>query len=114
MGFITPLPSILMYCLSPGGTVKHFNGDVTATSKFWCSVAASGDAIFAYLCAVALLKKSDEIDTIVVRSNFLYSIFHFGAFWYWHLNGEKHPAPAMYPVALVVSTAALVAWGKVV
>ena len=112
MGVITPIPSILMYVLMPGGTVKHFNGAVTNTSKFWCSVAASGDSVIAYLCAVALIKKSDEFDKIVVRGNFVYSIFHVGAFWYWHLHGEKHPSAVMYPLGLGVAVAALLAWGQ--
>nr|CAG4717932.1 unnamed protein product [Naegleria fowleri] len=116
-GALLPLPSIALYILTPGGTVKHFNGEVTPTSKFWCSVAASGDAAISALCWHVLLMKNresemgEEVKRLVIRVNWIYGLFHFGAFWFWHMKGEKHKNPWFYPLSLAISTAALLAWG---
>ncbi len=113
MGAVLPLPSILLYVLVPSGTVEFFNGQPTPTSAFWCSLTASGDATVSFLCFCALLTKSTEVHVLVVRSMAVYSIFHFGAFWFWHHHGDSHP-PAVasgYPVSIVISLAAAAWWG---
>jgi hypothetical protein len=115
MNFVLPLPSIVMYLFSPGGTVKHFGGEVTNSSKFWCSIAASGDAVIAYLMLMGILDKgrNKELFKLIVRSTTVYSLFHVGGFWYWHLYGDQHPqGSAMYPIGLAVAAAAFVAWGR--
>lgn len=115
VGFLTPIPSIALYVLVPGGTVKHFGGQISNSSKFWCSLTASGDAVIAYLMLTGILDKGKNpwLFKLIVRSSFLYSIFHFGGFWYWHTFGEKHPqGAAMYPTALAMCLAALIAWGR--
>ena len=111
---VAATPSIIMYLAVPGGTVQHFGGQPSNSSKFWCSTAASGDALVVYLCLVALLDggKTPGLFKTVVRGNVLYGLFHFGAFWYWHLYGsEPHPTPLMYPISLAVCAAAMAAWG---
>jgi hypothetical protein len=111
-GAVVPLASAVMYLVSPGGTVQHFNGEVSATSKFWCSVTASGDIAFSYLMFAGIYSKSEEVRRLVIRACWLYSVFHFGAFWYWHTVGDAHKSGLMYPASIVIATAALFAWGK--
>ena len=114
-GAATAFPSVCMYAMAPGGTVQHFGGAITNSSKFWCSTAASGDilVIFWNLVALHYNNKIPEITKNVVRGNFIFSIFHFGAFWYWHVKGDPHPqGVAMYPFALAVAFASLLAWGR--
>lgn len=112
---ITPLPSILLYVLSPAGTVKFFGGVPSPSSRFWCSIAASGDALVSYLAWYVLLSGgvSREIEKLVVRGTAIYAMFHFGGFFFWHLRGEEpHPmGPAMYVGGLAGSLAGLIAWG---
>ena len=109
---VTPLPSIALYVLCPAGTVQHFGGTASDTASFWCSVAGSGDAYVAFMSLMALWHFDDRrLRRLVVRGNALYALLHFGAFWYWHRRGPAHPVPAMYPAALGVAAAALVAWG---
>jgi hypothetical protein len=111
-GAVVPLASAVMYLVSPGGTVQHFNGEVSATSKFWCSVTASGDIAFSYLMFAGIYSKSEEVRRLIIRTCWLYSVFHFGAFWYWHNVGDAHKSGLMYPASIVIATAALFAWGK--
>lgn len=110
-GAVLPIPSIALYVLTPGGTVQHFNGVVTNAAKFWCSVAASGDAVVSFLMFAAIYTKSAEVRKLVLRANWLYALFHFGAFWYWHTYGDAHKSGLMYPFSIGITTAALVAWG---
>jgi len=110
--FLAPLPSIALYALTPAGTVQHFNGEPSPTASFWCSVTASGDAYVAWMALMVLLNFHDtKLKKMVLRGNWIYSVLHFGAFWFWHRHGAAHPNPAMYPVALAIATAGLVAWG---
>lgn len=112
-GALLPIPSIALYVLTPGGTVQHFNGEATPTAKFWCSVTASGDAVVSYLMFTAIVSKSAEVRRLVIRANWLYALFHFGAFWYWHaIGGAAHKNGLMYPISISITTAALLAWGR--
>jgi hypothetical protein len=113
MGLIAAVPSVALYVLRPGASVAHFGGEVNDTSKFWCSVTASGDIYVSAMIVAVLMNFDDEkLKKIVLRANWLYSVLHVGAFWYWHRFGRPHPqGEAMYPIGLVMATAALVAWG---
>ena len=111
-GAILPLCSCVAYVFFPSGTVQHFGGVASNSAAMWCSITASGDVLFAYLCWWALQCNDRRILKTLVRGHFLYSILHFGSFWRYHLRGtEPHPQPWLYPIALAVSTAALVKWG---
>jgi hypothetical protein len=104
--------SALLYYFRPEGAIKHFNGTVTPTSKWWCMAVAGGDAVIAYLCATAALSDSAAVKILTLRATALYTYFHMGAF----IHGdkmEKHP-PAnskAYVPSMVISTAALIYWG---
>ncbi|CUI14658.1 GPI-anchored surface protein, putative [Bodo saltans] len=111
-GAILPLVSSFGYLLAPSGTVQHFNGEVNNTSKFWCSVVASGDLVVSYLMLSGIFTKSTEVRQLVIRAYWLFSLFHFGAFWFWHNVGDRHRNGLMYPAAMIATTAALLAWGK--
>lgn len=112
-GWLLPLPSILLYVTVPSGTVAYFGGKPTPSASFWCSLAASGDAVVSVLCFAALRSKSLEVRKLVLRSNVVYSFFHFGAFWYHHTYTEPHPKGGYgYPVAMALSVAACAKWGR--
>jgi hypothetical protein len=113
MGLVAAVPSVALYLLTPGGTVAHFGGEVNDTSKFWCSVAASGDVyVIAMIVAVLMNFDDEKLKKIVIRANWLYTVLHGGAFWYWHHFGRPHPqGAAMHPIGLAIASAALFAWG---
>lgn len=112
-GAVGPLPSVFLYVLLPGGTVLFFNGQPSDTANFWCSVTAAADAVASFLCASALVTKINEVKILVVRSMAIYSVFHFGAFWYWSNHGDRHPAELAngYPFAILTALAAAMWWG---
>mmetsp|Transcript_27214 Transcript_27214/g.55536 ORF Transcript_27214/g.55536 Transcript_27214/m.55536 type:complete len:136 (-) Transcript_27214:130-537(-) len=113
VGAILPLPGISLYVFEPGGTVEFFNGQQNSTTNFWCTLAASGDAVVSFLCFSALMTSSSEVNVLVVRALAVYSVFHFGSFYYWHHHGDKHPDFMVggYPASIAISFAALLWWG---
>ena len=114
MGFLGPIPSILLYTFFTEGTVETFGGTVTSTALFWCSIAASGDAMVSTMCFTVLRNPTN----IVLRQGVLtgmavYSIFHFGGFLKAHYLYEPHPnGPWGYIFSMIVIWAAYFAWGR--
>lgn len=113
-GFILPIPSILLYVFLTEGTIEHFGGTPSPTALFWCSIAASGDAVISVMCWCVLRNPSN----VVLRQSVLmafavYSVFHFGGFLKAHYMYEPHPSgPFLYIFSIVTSWAAYFAWGR--
>ena len=114
IGIPIPFLSALLYAFQPSGTVKFFNGEPSDTASFWCSVASSADIPYAFLALNALILDSVKIKKLAIASNALYSIFHFGSFWYWHNYGKSHPSIMSpnftYPVSIFISLFAAYWW----
>ena len=113
-GVLLPLPSIALYVLVPEGTVEHFGGTPSPTSRFWCTIAASGDAMFSVLCWAVLSHPNNlELRQSVLFGNAVYSVFHFGGFLRAHFLTEPHPrGPTLYIFGLVTAWLAYIAWGR--
>ncbi len=112
-GMLFPLSSAPLYLFVPSGTVKFFGGKPTPSAAFWCSLAAGGDILFAYLCYTAWRSKSLEVRKLVFRANAIFRIFHFGGFLFHHLFTEPHPAGygVGYAVAMTLGLLAGFVWG---
>jgi len=113
LGAFGPLPSIILFVFMPGGTVEFFNGQSSPTANFWCSANASADATISFLCFSALLTRSVEVKKLVLRAFAIYAVFHWGAFWWWSMHGDPHPAAIAigYPISITISLAAMIYWG---
>jgi hypothetical protein len=112
---LLPIPSVFAYVLVPNGVVKYFGGTPSKSAAFWCATGAgSGDALVAMMCGYALLGKGgDEFKKIAIQGFGLYSILHFGGFWWHHTFGDPHPqGPAQYILLLTLALAAAIRWGR--
>jgi hypothetical protein len=114
LGALAPIPSILLYVIVPGGTVEFFGGTSSPSADFWCSIAASGDAVVVALCWCVLKNPNDMVlRQSVLWTNAIYSLFHFGGFARAHYMMEPQPmGPFMYIVNILIFWAAYLAWGR--
>jgi hypothetical protein len=83
--------SSCLYLFLPAGTGEYFGGIATPSATFWCSTAATGDAVSALWCATALHKHTAEGYREASRGLLLFSIIHLGAFARGHYMIEPHP-----------------------
>jgi hypothetical protein len=113
LGFLAPIPSIILYVFLTEGTVEYFGGTPSPTALFWCSIAASGDSIVSAMSySVLKYPRNMELRRSVLWGMAVYSIFHFGGFLRAHYTHEPHPAgPVGYFLAIITTWAAYFAWG---
>lgn len=83
--------SSCLYLFVPAGTVIFFGGIATPSATFWCSTAATGDAVSALWCATALYKNTASGYREAARGLLLFSAIHLGAFARGHYFIEPHP-----------------------
>jgi hypothetical protein len=114
MGFVLPIPSILLYEFLTKGTVEYFGGTPSPTAMFWCSIAASGDAMVSTMCFTVLRNPSNVgLRQSVLLGMAVYSIFHFGGFLKAHYLYEPHPGgPVGYIVSIILTWVAYFVWGR--
>ena len=114
LGFLGPMPSIALYVCLPAGTVEYFGGTPSPTAIFWCTIAASGDAIFSAMSWAVLSHPTNLVlRQSVLWANALYSVFHFGGFLRAHFTMEPHPHGLYgYMISVIISWAAYLAWGR--
>jgi hypothetical protein len=80
-----------LYLLAPAGTVAYFGGVATPSATFWCSTAATGDAVSALWCATALQRNTPTGYRDAARGLLLFAVVHLGAFARGHFLIEPHP-----------------------
>jgi hypothetical protein len=83
--------SSCLYLFLPAGTVAFFGGIATPSATFWCSTAATGDAVSALWCATALQKHTASGYREAARGLLMFSTIHLGAFARAHYFIEPHP-----------------------
>ena len=83
--------SSCLYLFLPAGTVVYFGGVATPSATFWCSTAATGDAVSALWCATALQKHTASGYREAARGLLMFSLIHLGAFARAHYFIEPHP-----------------------
>jgi len=113
-GMLLPLPSIALYVIVPAGTVEHFGGTPTPTAQFWCTLAATGDAMFSANCWSVLSHSTNvELRKSLLWVNAIYASFHFGGYLSAHCMFEPHPGgPGLYIFGLVTTWLAYFVWGR--
>jgi len=95
--------STCLYLFVPAGTVAFFGGVATPSATFWCSTAATGDAVSAAWCATALCKNTPEGYREAARGLMVFSVVHLGAFARGHYFIEAHKGGGEgYVLGLVV------------
>ena len=82
--------SSCLYLFVPAGTVTYFGGVATPSATFWCSTAATGDAVSALWCATALRNNTPAGYRDAARGLMLFSVVHLGAFARGHFLIEPH------------------------
>ena len=82
--------STCLYLFAPAGTVAFFGGLATPSATFWCSTAATGDAVSAAWCATALRSKTPGGYRDAARGLMVFSVVHLGAFARGHYLIESH------------------------
>ena len=83
--------SSCLYLFLPAGTVAYFGGVATPSATFWCSTAATGDAVSALWCATALRQHTASGYREAARGLLLFAVSHLGAFARAHYFIEPHP-----------------------
>ena len=83
--------SSCLYLFLPAGTVAYFGGVATPSATFWCSTAATGDAVSALWCATALRRHTASGYREAARGLLLFAVIHLGAFARAHYFIEPHP-----------------------
>jgi hypothetical protein len=95
--------STCLYLFLPAGTVAFFGGVATPSATFWCSTAATGDAVSAAWCATALRNNTPAGYRDAARGLLVFSIVHLGAFARGHYLIEAHKGGgAGYVLCLIV------------
>jgi hypothetical protein len=95
--------STCLYLFVPAGTVSFFGGVPTPSATFWCSTAATGDAVSAAWCATALRNNTPQGYRDAARGLMVFSVVHLGAFARGHFFIEAHTGGgAGYVIGLVV------------
>ena len=96
--------SSCLYLFLPAGTVVFFGGIATPSATFWCSTAATGDAVSALWCATALQKHTASGYREAARGLLAFSLVHLGAFARAHYFIEPHPGGgAQYILGLLLA-----------
>jgi hypothetical protein len=88
---VVDVSSSCLYLFLPAGTVVFFGGVPTPSAIFWCSTAATGDAVSALWCATALRRHTPSGYRDAARGLLLFTIVHLGAFARGHYAIEPHP-----------------------
>jgi len=83
--------SSCLYLFLPAGTVAYFGGVASPSATFWCSTAATGDAVSALWCATALRQHTASGYREAARGLLLFAVIHLGAFARAHYFIEPHP-----------------------
>lgn len=83
--------SSFLYLFLPADTVAFFGGTASPSATFWCTTAATGDAVSALWCATALYTHTASGYREAARGMLLFSIVHLGAFARAHYLIEPHP-----------------------
>ena len=98
--------SSCLYLFVPAGTVAYFGGVATPSATFWCSTAATGDAVSALWCATALRNNTPAGYRDAARGMLLFAVIHLGAFARGHFMIEPHPGGgASYVLGILVGVA---------
>ena len=98
--------SSCLYLFVPAGTVAYFGGIATPSATFWCSTAATGDAVSALWCATALRNNTPAGYRDAARGLMLFSVVHLGAFARGHFLIEPHAGGgAVYVLGVLLGLA---------